>query len=174
MKSAMDADLCYDEATIESGACMIDANSSNVGETSQGTGQNASAPPPYSPPPIMPYGQAGELETNPDARMWGMFCHLFAFAGFVFPVGNVIGPLVAWLIKKDQYPFVDDQGKEALNFQITMVIAMACAFVLVFVYIGLLLFPVIGIFDLIFTIIATIEANKGKRYRYPIALRLIK
>src|SRR3954467_5501803 len=61
---------------------------------------------------------AGPIETNPDAKMWGMLAHLSSLAGLVIPFGNFIGPLVVWLMKKDQQPFVNDQGKESLNFQI--------------------------------------------------------
>jgi uncharacterized Tic20 family protein len=59
-----------------------------------------------------------EATDNPDkdARLWGMFCHLIAFSGYVVPFGSVLGPLIIWLIKKDEMPFVDDQGKESLNF----------------------------------------------------------
>ncbi|HEY1683455.1 MAG TPA: DUF4870 domain-containing protein [Tepidisphaeraceae bacterium] len=125
------------------------------------------------PPPPMSYA-AVELEPNPDARLWGMLCHLFGLAGFVIPFGNIIGPLVAWLIKKDQYPFVDDQGKEAINFHITMAIALVCAALLMFVVIGFFLLPILALIGLIFSIIGGLEANKGRRYRYPFAIRLIK
>ena len=59
-----------------------------------------------------------------DQRTMGMLCHLLAFCGFVFPFGGIIAPLVLWLVKKDEMPFVNDQGKEALNFQITVAIAV--------------------------------------------------
>src|SRR4030042_6383157 len=62
---------------------------------------------------------AGQPEINKDARMWAMFCHLAGLAGLVVPViGCVIGPLVLWQIKKEEFPFVDEQGKEDVNFQI--------------------------------------------------------
>jgi hypothetical protein len=63
-----------------------------------------------------------ELESNSEERNWAMTCHLASFAGYVLPLGNIIGPLVAWLMKRDEFPLVDDQGKEALNFQISMTI----------------------------------------------------
>ena len=60
--------------------------------------------------------------TNKDERMWGMFCHLAALAGFIIPFGNIIGPLIVWQIKKEEFPFVEDQGKESLKFQISIFI----------------------------------------------------
>ena len=81
--------------------------------------------------------------------------------------------MIVWLLKKDLMPFVDDQGKEALNFQITMAIGFAICFVLTFVLIGLPLMFLLGIFDLVYTIIAAIKANEGERYRYPVSLRLV-
>lgn len=104
----------------------------------------------------------------------GMLCHLLALAGYVVPFGNVIGPLIIWLVKKNESPFVDDQGKESLNFQITMAIAGVVSFLLIFVIIGFLLLIAVGIFDLVMVIIASIKANGGERYRYPVCLRLIK
>lgn len=110
-----------------------------------------------------------------DEQNMGMLCHLLALAGFLVPgVGNVVGPLVIWLMKKDEMPFVDSQGKESLNFQITITIAGIIGFILCFVFIGFLLLPVIGIFALVCIILASIEASNGKPYRYPFCIRLIK
>lgn len=109
-----------------------------------------------------------------DARQWGLFAHLSALIGLIIPFGNVLGPLIIWQVKKAEMPFVGDQGKEALNFQITVAIAMLICIVLSFVLIGLLLLPIVGIAALVFTIIGGIKANEGQYYRYPFALRLIK
>jgi uncharacterized Tic20 family protein len=119
-------------------------------------------------------GTLGPIETNKDARLWGMLCHLGALAGYIIPMGNIIGPLVFWLIKKNDYPFVDEQGKEALNFQITATIAILICIPLFFVIIGIPLLFAVGIADLVLVIIATIKANNGEHYRYPFAIRLIK
>jgi uncharacterized Tic20 family protein len=103
-----------------------------------------------------------------------MLAHLTAFAGFILPLGNVIGPLIVWLVKRDQSAFVADQGKEALNFNISVVgAAMICA-LLVFVFIGILLGVALFIFWLTMTIVAAIKASEGVRYRYPFAVRLVK
>jgi uncharacterized Tic20 family protein len=123
-------------------------------------------------------------ETNPDPvstiaatqdeRTWGMLAHLSAFSGFLVPLGGVIGPLVVWLIKRDQSAFVADQGKEALNFNISVLLAAIVCGVLVLIFIGILLGVALFIFWLTMTIIAGIKASEGVRYRYPITLRLVK
>jgi uncharacterized protein len=121
-------------------------------------------------------------ETNPiatglptqDERTWGMLAHLAAFAFFICPLGNVVGPLVVWLIKRDQSAFVADQGKEALNFNISVWLAALVCFALMFILIGILLAVVLGIFWLAMTIVAAIKASEGVRYRYPFTLRLLK
>ena len=120
-------------------------------------------------PPPVPSGAP-----SADDRQWGMFAHLSALSGVVIPFGNIIGPLVVWQVKKDTLPFAADQGKEALNFNITMLIAAFIGFLLTFILIGLVLLPLIGIAWLVFTILAGIKADEGVAYRYPYALRLIK
>lgn len=123
------------------------------------------------PPPPPPPGMDGP---SSEARQWGMFAHLSALIGIIIPFGNLLGPLIIWQMKKAEMPFVDDQGKEALNFQIAVTIAMLICFVLMFVLIGMLLLPLVGIAALVFTIIGGIKANEGQAYRYPFTLRLIK
>lgn len=108
-----------------------------------------------------------------EARNWGMACHLSALVGFVIPFGSILGPLVVWLIKREESGFVDRQGKEALNFQITMFIAFLISLVLVFVLIGFVLIAAVVIFDLIMVIVATIKSSEGQDFRYPVSLRLI-
>jgi len=128
---------------------------------------------PQAPSPAEPTPQVIPEPTK-DERTMGMLCHLLALCGYVIPLGNIIGPLVLWLIKKDEMPFVDDQGKESLNFQITMTLAMIVSALLICVAVGMVLLPVVAVIDLVFIIIAAIKANAGERYRYPICLRLIK
>jgi len=111
--------------------------------------------------------------TTETERNWSMACHLSALAGYVIPFGSLLGPLVVWLIKKDEMPFVNVQGKEALNFQLTMVIAAIISLVLMFVIIGFILIWIVGVVDLIFIILATVQVSQGVDYRYPFALRLI-
>lgn len=123
-----------------------------------------------------PSSGAGE-EINRDARMWAMFCHLAGLGGLlpIVPVlGSVIAPLIIWQIKKDEFEFVDDQGKEAVNFQISILIYALVAGLLCFACIGFFLLPAVYIFDLVFLLIAGIKANNGERYRYPLSIRFIK
>ncbi len=113
---------------------------------------------------------------SPEERQWGLFAHLSALAGVVIPIpfANILGPLIIWQMKKAEMPFVDDQAKEALNFQITVAIAFVVCLILMFLIIGMLLLPVLGIAALVFTIIGAIKANNGEYYRYPFTLRLVK
>lgn len=117
-----------------------------------------------------------ELQTgNKDEQNWAMFCHLAALAGFIIPFGNILGPLIIWVVKKEQMPLVDRHGKEALNFQITVTLAMIVSILLMFVLIGFVLVFVVGIGALVLTIIAALKVSGGELdYRYPFTLRLIK
>ena len=121
----------------------------------------------------------GSKEVNKDARMWAMICHLSALAGLVVPVvGCIIGPLIVWQIKKEEFPFVDEQGKEAVNFQISMTLYLLISAILwiplSFVCIGILIPVAISIVDLVFLLIAAVKANDGHHYRYPLTIRFIK
>jgi uncharacterized Tic20 family protein len=110
-----------------------------------------------------------------EEQNWALACHLSALSGFVIPFGNIIGPLVVWLMKKDTMPLVDQHGKEALNFQITVAIAVFICLLLLFVIIGVFLLPVVAIGALVMTIIAGVKvANGDLAYKYPFAIRLIK
>lgn len=109
-----------------------------------------------------------------DERTWAMLCHLSVFAAHIFPLGNIIAPLIIWLIKKEESAFVDFHGKEVLNFQISLVIYFAIAFVLIFVLIGLPLFIALWVFSLIIVVVAALKANDGQYYRYPLTIRFIK
>jgi uncharacterized Tic20 family protein len=110
---------------------------------------------------------------NRDERMWAMFCHLSALVGFIIPFGNIIAPLVLWSLKKEEYPLVNDQGKESLNFQISMTIYLIASAILIIVVIGIILLILLGIFSLIVIIIAAIKANEGEKYRYPLTIRFL-
>ena len=118
--------------------------------------------------------QAPQPVPGPEARQWAMFCHFAAFLGLVIPFGNLLGPLIVWQIKKDFDPFVDAQGKEALNFQISVALAALLCFLLMVVVIGFPLLLLVSIAALVLTIIAGIKANEGQAYRYPFAWRLVK
>ncbi len=115
-------------------------------------------------PPPPPSGGAPQ-----DQRTMALLAHLLGI------VTGPIGALVIWLINKDDASkgFVTDQSKEALNFQITVFIAIVISWILAFVLIGLLLLPLVGLAALVFSIIGGVKANNGETYRYPFALRLI-
>ena len=116
-----------------------------------------------------------------EEKTWGMACHLAAFSGHIIPFGNILGPLIVWLMKKEESWFVDDQGKESLNFQITLMIAGSVAgIVVVILFFTVVLFPlgimlVVGIWlgGLVLTIMACIKASQGEVYRYPWNIRFL-
>jgi uncharacterized protein len=128
------------------------------------------------------------METDKNARTWATICHLSALLMLVgVPVGNILGPLVIWLAKRREYEFVDDQGKEALNFQITFTFCAIALFLLIFLlifsanrYLSEVLFPAmllmmgLVILNIGLAIMAAIKSNDGISYRYPFALRIIK
>lgn len=118
------------------------------------------------------------METIPDernVRMWATICHASALGGFVIPAaGHLLGPLIVWLAKRDVSPIIDEHGKEALNFQISMMIYSIVAAILCLAIIGFVLLPLLHVLNVVFVIIATIRANDGELYRYPLTLRLIK
>ena len=134
-----------------------------------------SAQPSASPPPT-------QSPTETQARTWNMWCHLSALAVLIgVPFGNVLGPLLVWQLKKNEFPSVEVHGKAALNFQLTVTIAAVvvgmAGFVLTLIFIGVLLFPVailIGLCGVVFGIIAGLKANEGEDYRYPWSIEFVK
>ncbi len=106
--------------------------------------------------------------TSNDDRNLAMLAHLLGI------VSGFVGALIIWLIKKDQSAFIDEQGKEALNFQITVMIAFVGSWILMFVLIGMLLMPLLLIANLVFCILAAVAVSKGEHYKYPFAIRLLK
>ncbi len=125
-----------------------------------------------TPPPVASYDAATGVEK--EQATWAMVAHLSTLLGFTaIPFANILAPLVVWLIKKDTMPLVDDQGKEAINFQITVFIYGIVGFLLLFVLVGYILLPALLIFDLVYTIIAALNAQKGIAYRYPMTIRFL-
>lgn len=111
---------------------------------------------------------------NSEEQTFSMLCHLSALSGLIIPFGHIIGPLVFWLIKKDQFAEVDRQGKEALNFQISMTIWMILSGILVIIVIGLFALIALGVLDLVITIVAAVKSNNGERFKYPLTLEILK
>lgn len=107
-------------------------------------------------------------------RLWARLAHLTAFAGFVFPFGHILGPLVLWLVKKQEFPIVEDQGKESINFQISLTIYGVGAAILTLVGVGFILGIVLVVADVVLVIIAAVRANEGELYRYPATIRFLK
>lgn len=132
-----------------------------------------------SPPPVI-----DSTGVSAEERQWAMFAHLSAIAGALVTSGvggwgTFLGPLIIWLVKKDTMPFVNDQAKEALNFNITVALVFLALAILAVVTLGiglLVAIPgwlVVGIAWLVFTVIAAMKSNAGERYRYPVTLRLV-
>lgn len=137
------------------------------------------APPPPSSPDPIDYSSDGKSglfsappytgpEPDKDAKTMGMLCHLLAV------VAPTLGPLLVWLIKKDQHPFIDDQGKQALNFQLTLLVLWVISSPLLCIFIGVILMGIVAIAHLVFSIIGALKANQGIAYRYPFAAQFIK
>ncbi len=115
------------------------------------------------------------IVTDPEEKQWGMFTHLAAFVGLLgIPFGSVIGPLIIYLIKKDEFEFVNDQGKEVLNFQITWSIIFIISAILILVGIGILMLIGFGIAWLVLVIVGTVAANNGQYYRYPFTIKFLQ
>jgi len=136
-------------------------------------------PPSEQPPPAQTQGIPVQPpppdRLQSEARLWAMLTHLTALSGFIgVPFGHLLGPLIVWLVKKDQIPLVDDQGKESLNFQLSMTIYGLVAALLMVVFIGFILLGALIVLDIVLVIIASVEANKGNLYRYPITIRFLK
>ncbi len=143
-------------------------------------------PPPASTPSVE--NSSGQpVPGSPQEKNLGLICHLLSLCGLLVsvvgipPIGlNIIGPLVLWLLKKAESPYLDAHGKEVLNFNISWSIYMGACFVgfilLVWILIGFLFLPlmfILGVAWLIFVIIGSIKASEGKLYRYPLTIRFI-
>lgn len=129
----------------------------------------------YEPQDVNTNPNGGELD--PNTRLLGTLIHLSGFSGIILtPLLCIIGPLVFWLVVRERHPFLDDQGKESLNFQISIAIYGVIVLVITLITIGFgaLLFIPLVLSWIIFQIIAAIQANSGKWYRYPWLIRLVK
>ena len=118
------------------------------------------------------------MPPSKDERMWAMFAHLAGPLGAVLSVGTLffLGPLIIWLVKKDESDFVDDQGKESLNFQFTILILYGVAWAIAIGSCGTL-FPVLFapfVLQIVLGFLAAVKANSGELYRYPVNIRFIR
>jgi hypothetical protein len=123
-----------------------------------------------SPPPI-----PVSVSTIPNVRSWNALCHASALLGVLlhFP-GHLLPPLIVWLVKRDESPEIDAHGKEAVNFQISMLIYNIVAAVFCLILIGFVFLAVLWVLNAVFVIIAAIRASDGKFYRYPMTIRFIQ
>jgi len=103
-----------------------------------------------------------------------MLCHLSAFAGFFFPFGGIIGPLICWLSRKDESEWINLNGRNALNFQLSILLYMVLAIPLIFIVIGVPVLIGLGILKVICTIIASVKAPKGELFRYPLTIPFLQ
>jgi len=121
-------------------------------------------------------------EVDKEERKWAMFCHLSGLAGLspLLPaIGSAVAPLVIWQLKADEFPFVAEQGRRAVNFQLSMLLyvtigTMICIASLVGAFLIPVVFCVFGLVDVIFVLIAAVRANRGRHYRYPFSIRFFK
>lgn len=115
---------------------------------------------------------------NKDAHTWAMLCHISAFSGHIIPLGHIIGPLILWLVKKEESHFIDNHGKEAVNFQITLTLYSILCVIAIMTVVGACIGGpavfILWILDLVCTIVAAVKASNGEPYRYPLSIRFIK
>lgn len=111
---------------------------------------------------------------NKEEKQWAMFIHLSTFIGYFTGLGFFVAPLILWLIKKDSSEFVDKQGKESVNFQLSILIYSIIFGILSVVLIGIPFLLLTMLIHLICSIIGGVKANEGEYYKYPLTFRLIK
>ena len=110
-----------------------------------------------------------------NVRLWTVFCHASALLGvFLHFPGHVLGPLIVWLAKRDDSPELDAHGKEAVNFQLSMLLYTIISGVFCLVLIGFAFLAILWVLNAVFVIIASIQASDGKFYRYPMTIRFIQ
>jgi uncharacterized Tic20 family protein len=127
---------------------------------------NEQTPPP---PPI-----TTSTLTSSSVRTWCVLAHATALVGFLVPLaGHIVGPLIIWLAKRADSPEIDAHGKESMNFQLSMLIYNLISGLLCLVLIGFFALAILHILNVVFVIVASIQASEGKLYRYPLAIRLI-
>jgi uncharacterized protein len=124
-------------------------------------------PQPPSPPP-------SSTSTSSEVRTWSVLCHASALLGLFFHFfGHLLGPLIVWLIKRDLSPEIDANGKESLNFQISMLIYDIIAGILCLVLIGIPILIALWIMNTVLVIVASVKTSNGEFYRYPFTIRFL-
>ena len=124
---------------------------------------------PSSPPP-----PPSTSITSSEIRTWSVLCHASALLGlFLHFFGHLLGPLLVWLIKRGDAPEIDANGKESLNFQISMLIYDAVAAILCLIVIGIPILIALWVLNTVFVIIASVKTSEGQIYRYPFTIRFL-
>ncbi|WP_434930864.1 DUF4870 domain-containing protein [Shewanella sp. HL-SH5] len=124
---------------------------------------------------LQPSNQSSHQSSNDkQARDTGVLVHASSFAGYVIPMGSILGPLIVWLMKRDEFEFANQCGKNCLNFKISLFIYVCISVVLMFVGIGFLLLGALALLDIICTIIAIMKATEGVAYQYPLTIKFLK
>jgi uncharacterized Tic20 family protein len=126
-------------------------------------------PPPGGPDPL-PYQTPTHPPPSNDDRNLGLLTHVLGI------LTSVLGPLIIWLSKRETSPYVDDQGKEALNFQLTLLLGFFIATLISMVTcgVGAVLYIPLVVIDVVFGILAAVASSRGEYYRYPVSIRLVK
>ena len=107
-------------------------------------------------------------------RNWAMLCHLSGFAGFFFPFGGIIGPLICWLTRKDESYWININGIKSLNFQLSILLYIVLSIPLCFIIIGIPIIMLLVTLKVIFMVIASVRASKGELIRYPLVIPFIQ
>jgi hypothetical protein len=107
-------------------------------------------------------------------RNWAMLCHLSAFAGFFFPFGGIIGPLVCWLTRKDESAWIDMNGKASMNFQLSILLYMVLVIPLLFILVGIPIMMFLVALKIVCIIIASVKGSKGEKFKYPLSIPFIQ
>ena len=116
-----------------------------------------------------------ETATSSNVRTWCVLCHASALTGiFLHVFGHIFGPLIVWLLKRSDSPEIDAHGKESLNFQLSMLLYNVISGILVLVVIGIAFLVLLYILNIVFVIVASVQASDGKLYRYPMTIRFLK
>ena len=137
-------------------------------DSGQDAPEGAGVPPPSPAAPPEPTGEPRLVgPESSDAKTMAMLCHLLAIFTYW------IGPLIIWLVKKDQSPFVNQQGKEALNFELTLMIGVVAGVATICIAVGGIILAAVSVVNIVFGILSTIAVNRGEPYRYPVCIRFI-
>lgn len=119
-------------------------------------------------------GSGVDVNNNHDAIRWSVFCHLAGFLGMIIPLGNILGPLVIWLMRRHEFALVDENGKEAINFQISATIYFFVSIALILLVVGALFVAIVSVFWVVCMIIAAVKTSQGFSYKYPFSIKFIK